>query len=225
MITTGPYDYSRRSKIHDINLLQIRLFCFIELSHVENLDIQGIMSGFFCLKIVWAVAKLWWFKIKSSLTHSRQNPINLFQYVQEEEECPILYRTGWYFPSSLFIKIIESFHNLPNFTCIFLCSHWRYWLDLFHHWKEENLLYPFSLHDIFMNSFFLVKIWCSLLFDVLQYYQEALRIAMLIYTWTNLLQLSPITWIIQLHGVIFNSELYDVTVSTFLPSFTDRATL
>ncbi len=40
------------------------------------------------------------------------------------------------------------------------------------YWNEENLLLPFLLNIIFVNFFFLTKntnIWCSELFDVLQY--------------------------------------------------------
>ncbi len=90
-----------------------------------------------------------------------------------------LYRSILYFSSSLFMKkTIELFHNLPNFRCsdidedretYFLLQPLRLPTWFLHYWNDENLLYPFSLHIIFANLFFVTKIWCSELFDVLQY--------------------------------------------------------
>ncbi len=139
--------------------------------------------------------KFW--SVENAFIHSRQKSINSFTCIRWDvitrdmikSVCsPLvihtlkLYSTSWYFsPSitspSLFIKIIEFFHNLPTLD-VHTDDDWETFFSttwFLHYWNEENLLHPYSLgtynHDNFYE--FLLprkkaKIWCEL-FDVLHY--------------------------------------------------------
>ncbi len=138
---------------------------------------SGDHTSLCCLKIARVVAKLWWYKfwpVESSFIHSRQKSINSYTCILWDVITRCVFLTF-----SIQEKTIELFHNFPNFKCSYYMKIKKHFslqpLKLstwfLHYWNEENLLHRFSLHVIFINLFLMknVKIWCSELFDVLQY--------------------------------------------------------
>ncbi len=158
------------------------IFIFWELTHSEDHD------SLFCLKIAWVVAKI---------IYSFKTKLNQLLYLYtlrcgqqrgHKLMCsPLVIHTGlaclsrdnlWYFSPSVHKKQYNCFIIFPTlirwrsrniFFSPLKLSTW-----FLHYWNEENL-HLFSLHAIFTNVFFLTQnttIWCSELFDVLQYLVE-----------------------------------------------------
>ncbi len=96
-------------KVLGSNAGQVHWLAHAILLHVNfvfwNLHIQWIMTMLFCLKIVWAIVKLWWFKVwsvESLFIHSRQtNQTITLKCVHQRCDKLIVYLTQ---SNSLFIK-------------------------------------------------------------------------------------------------------------------------